>query len=108
MLVVMVYLSACGYADGNVAKIFRATDSNGIACGDPAGPAVNYPYAYFFNPTTLDLSNRYCVMQCPSYSGGSLTTISCYGQANCAYAVTITSSGTYSANPSSTSQIIGY
>jgi hypothetical protein len=56
----------------------------------------------------MDLSNRYCVKECPYFSNGALTTISCYGQASCSYALTITSSGTYSVNPSSTSQIIGY
>lgn len=103
----MVYLSAYGYANGNPSKVFRATDSNGNVCGDPSGVAANYPYAYFYNPTSLDLSNRFCVASCPYFSSGSLTTLSCYGQ-TCNYAVTITSSGTYTVNPSSTSVIIGY
>lgn len=108
MIAAMVYMTAYGYANGTPSKIFRATDSNGVVCGDSTGPAANYPYAYFFNPTTLDLTNRYCVTQCPSFSNGALTTLSCYGQASCNYALTITSTGTYSVNPSSTSQIIGY
>jgi hypothetical protein len=57
----MVYISAAAYATGNLSVIFRATDSNGIVCGDPSGVAANYPYAYFYNPTTGDLSNRYCI-----------------------------------------------
>lgn len=61
MLAAMVYFSAYGYANGNTSKPFRATDMNGNVCGDPDGLAVNYPYAYFFNPTSGDLSNRYCV-----------------------------------------------
>lgn len=108
MLGAMVYMSAYGFSNGNTTKIFRATDSNAVVCGDPSGPAASYPYAYFYNPTTMDLSNRYCVTECPYFSNGALTTLSCYGQASCAYAVTVTSSGTYSTNPSSTSQIIGY
>jgi hypothetical protein len=108
MIVAMIYISSYAYANGNLTKIFRATDSNGIACGDPTGPAANYPYAYFYNPTTGDLTNRYCVTSCPYFSGGSLTTLSCYNQGSCTYALSITSSGTYSLNPSSTTQIIGY
>lgn len=46
---------------------------------------------------------------CPYFdNSGSLTTIECYGQASCTYVVTIDSSGSYSANPSSTTEIIGY
>lgn len=104
----MVAISSNAYVNGNLDKIFRATDSNGVACGDPTGPAANYPYAYFFNPTTGDLSNRYCVTACPYFSSGALTTLTCYNQANCAYALTVTSSGAYSVSPSSTTQIIGY
>lgn len=108
MVVAMIAMSSNAYSTGNLSKIFRATDSNGVACGDPSGVAANYPYAYFYNPTSGDLSNRYCVTSCPYFSSGSLTTVTCYGQASCTYALTITSSGTYSVNPSSTSQIIGY
>jgi hypothetical protein len=108
MVAAMVYMSVYGYTNGNLAKPFRATDMNGNVCGDPAGVAANFPYAYFFNPTTLDLSNRYCVAACPSYSNGALTTLSCYGQSSCSYALTILSNGSYSVNPSSTSIIIGY
>jgi hypothetical protein len=108
MVVAMVVISSNAYANGNLNKIFRATDSNGNACGDPTGPAANYPYAYFYNPTTGDLTNRYCVDACPYFSGGSLTTINCYNQADCSYALTITSSGAYSVSPTSTTQIIGY
>lgn len=75
MLVAMIYFSAYGYANGNTSKPFRATDMSGNVCGDPNGVAVNYPYAYFFNPTSGDLTNRYCVKQCPYFSSGSLTTI---------------------------------
>jgi hypothetical protein len=107
VLVGMVYLSAYGYSNGSPTKVFRATDSNGNVCGDPNGVAANYPYAYFYNPTSLDLSNRFCVQECPYFSSGSLTTLSCYGQ-TCNYAVTITSTGTYTTNPASTSVIIGY
>jgi hypothetical protein len=61
MIVAMIVISSTAYANGNLSKIFRATDSNGNACGDPSGPAAAYPYSYFYNPTTGDLSNRYCV-----------------------------------------------
>ncbi len=108
MLVAMGYMSIYGYTNGNLSKPFRATDMSGNVCGDPDGVAKDYPYAYFFNPTTGDLSNRYCVKECPYFSSGTLTTISCYGQASCTYAVTISSSGAYNTNPSSTSDIIGY
>lgn len=108
MVVAMIVMSSNAYSTGNLSKIFRATDSNGVACGDPSGVAASYPYAYFYNPTSGDLSNRYCVASCPYYSSGSLTTISCYGQVSCTYALTVTTTGTYSVNPSSTSQIIGY
>ena len=104
----MVYMSIYGYTNGNLSTPFRATDMNGNVCGDPNGPAANYPYAYFFNPTTLDLSNRYCVAACPSYSANTLSTLSCYNQSSCSYAVTIYPNGSYSANPSSNSVIIGY
>ena len=103
MIVAMVYMSIYGYTNGNLSKPYRATDSNGIICGDPGGVAEAYPYAYFYNPTTLDLSNRYCVQSCPYFdSTGSLTTLSCYGQSNCSYVVTVDSSGSYTTNPSST------
>ena len=92
--------------NGNLSKPYRATDKNGVVCGEPGGVAEAYPYAYFYNPTTYDLSNRYCVTQCPYFSGGSLTTLSCYGT-SCSYAVTIDSSGSYSSAPSTT-DIIGY
>ena len=68
MLGAMGYLSIYGYVNGNLDKPFRATDMNSIVCGDPNGVAVDYPYAYFFNPTTGDLSNRYCVKQCPYFN----------------------------------------
>jgi hypothetical protein len=109
MVAAMVYMSIYGYTNGNLSKPYRATDSSGNVCGEPGGAAESYAYAYFFNPTTLDLSNRYCVKACPSFdASGTLTAIECYGQASCAYVVTIDSSGSYSANPSSTSDIIGY
>ncbi len=108
MAVGMVYLASYGYTNGNTSKIFRATDSNANVCGLPGGVAANYPYAYFYNPTTLDLSKRYCVQTCPSFVNGALSTLSCYGQANCAYSLTVLASGSYSTSPSSTSQIIGY
>ena len=108
MVAAMVYMSIYGYTNGNLSKPFRATDMNGNVCGDPSGVAANYPYAYFFNPTTLDLSNRYCVDSCPSYSNAALSTLSCYGQASCSYAVTILANGSYSVSPTSTSLIIGY
>ena len=104
----MVYISSAAYATGNLQSIFRATDSNGVPCGDPKGLAASFPYAYFYNPTTADLSNRYCVKECPFFSSGALTTLSCYGQATCTYDLSVTSTGTYSVNPSSTSQIIGF
>ena len=109
MIGAMGYMSIYGYTNGNLSRPYRATDSSGNACGEPGGAAELYPYAYFFNPTTLDLSNRYCVKACPYFdNSGSLTTIECYGQGSCNYAVTVDSSGSYSANPSTTTEIIGY
>lgn len=67
MVVAMVVISSNAYANGNINKIFRATDSNGVACGDPTGAAADYPYSYFYNPTTGDLTNRYCVQSCPYF-----------------------------------------
>ena len=107
MIVAMGYFSIYGYMNGNLSTPYRATDSNGNQCGLPGGAAEAYPYAYFYNPTTLDLSNRYCVQSCPSFSSGSLSTISCYNQSSCNYAVTIDSSGAYSVSPTTT-DIIGY
>ena len=108
MIVAMVYFSIYGYTNGNLSKPYRATDSNGIICGEPGGVAELFPYAYFFNPTTLDLSNRYCVVTCPSFdSTNTLSTLNCYGT-TCTYALTIDSTGSYSVNPTTTSQIIGY
>ena len=106
MIVAMVYFSIYGYINGNLSTPYRATNSNNIICGEPGGVAETFPYAYFYNPTTFDLSNRYCVKECPYFSSGSLTTLNCYGGA-CTYTVTIDSSGAYSTSPS-TSSIIGY
>jgi hypothetical protein len=108
MCCAMVYMSAYGYTNGNLARVFRATDMNGIVCGEPGGVAENFPFAYFFNPTSADLTNRYCVDVCPTFVSGTLTTINCYGVGSCIYALTITSTGTYTVNPTSTGQIIGY
>ena len=107
MVVVMIYVSAHGYANGNLSKPFRATDANGVVCGEPGGEAESYPYAYFFNPTTFTLENRVCVKACPSYQSGTLSTLDCYAS-SCTYSVTILSDGTYSANPSTTTEVIGY
>jgi len=35
----MIYISASAYSLGNLNTIYRGTESNGIACGDPKGPA---------------------------------------------------------------------
>jgi hypothetical protein len=104
----MVYMSIYGYTNGNLSIPFRATDMYGNVCGAPNGVASSYPYAYFFNPTTFDLSNRYCVQSCPSYSSGTLSTLTCYNQSSCSYSVSIYGNGSYSANPASSSVIIGY
>ena len=39
MIVAMVYFSVHGYVNGNISKPYRATDSNGVICGDPGGVA---------------------------------------------------------------------
>lgn len=39
MIVAMVYMSIYGYTNGDLNKPYRATDSNGIVCGDPGGVA---------------------------------------------------------------------
>jgi len=38
-LVAMAYCAIQGYANGNTSKIWRATDTAGIACGFPGGVA---------------------------------------------------------------------
>jgi hypothetical protein len=105
----MIYLTAHGYANGNPAKIFRATDQNGLVCGEPGSLTESYPYAYFYNPTSLDLSKRYCVKTCPDRSTGALpATLDAYPTA-VTFAITISSTGTPSTPIAGTgSLVIGY
>ena len=39
MIVAMVYFSAYGYMNGNINRPYRATNSNGVVCGEPGGVA---------------------------------------------------------------------
>jgi hypothetical protein len=52
--------------------MWRATDSNGVVCGDSSGAASAYPYSYFYQPLS-GTSYRFCVDSCPAYSGGIIT-----------------------------------
>lgn len=103
----MVYLTIYGYMNGNPAAIFRGVDLNGIACGDPKGVAAAFPYIYFVTPAA-EISKRYCVVACPSFSGTALTALSCYG-ATCTYTYQYNSA--YTLSPSGapgSNDIIGY
>ena len=61
----MFYCAIQGWANGDTTKIFRATNSNGDVCGEKGGVAEQYPYAYFYQPTT-SVNLRYCVQSCPT------------------------------------------
>lgn len=107
----MVYFTYHAYYYGNPSLIYRGTDTGGIdICGQPGTVTADFPYVYFYDPTTLDLSLRYCVDQCPSYQSGALTpsALNTYAGA-VAFTITIDQTGTYSGTPGAAgSNIIGY
>ncbi len=74
----MLYCAIQGYANGDTSKIWRATDTNGVVCGQSGGVAQDYPYSYFWSPLNTT-SNRFCVKSCPT----STVQPDCYGT-NCA------------------------
>ena len=88
----MGYCAIQGYANGNVDKIWRATDTNGVVCGDSNGAAYAFPYAYFYNPLA-SINNRYCVDKCPAYVSGAIAAPWCYG--GCTGWTQINEDGTY-------------
>ena len=90
----MFYCAIQGWANGDTSKIFRATNSNGDICGLKGGPAENYPYAYFYQPTT-STSLRYCLDSCPTSS--SVTPLNCYPSCASVSWLRIPSSGFLSA-----------
>lgn len=74
----MFYCAIQGWANGDTDKIFRATDENGIVCGEKGGLAQDYPYSYLYNPIS-STGKRYCVKTCPI----NATVPDCYS-VNCA------------------------
>lgn len=112
-VVAMVVLAIYSYTYGDTHNIYRATDSNGNICGKTGTSTETYPFAYFYNPTTMDLSKRTCVAACPSYtSSGTLTALPCFPTPqlpNCSYTITVRPDGTYNkSGNATTSDIIGY
>ena len=102
----MIYCVAIAFAKGNPNNVFRATDKFGNICGQTGTVTADYPYAYLYSPTQY-ISNRVCVQKCPYFSSGTLTTLNCYGM-TCTYAITVNATGSFSVNPSSSSQVVGY
>jgi hypothetical protein len=109
-LVGMVGVAIYAYSTGSTQNIYRATDNNGNICGGTNSSAVNYPYSYFYNPKSLDLSNRICVSSCPSYNNNTLSTLNCFTNpsvSSCAYTMTILQDGSASKTITD-SDFIGY
>lgn len=106
----LLVLAFCSYSYGNTYNIFRATDNNSNICGQTPA-TVSYPYSYFYNPTTSDLSNRVCVKSCPTFdSSGTLTTLDCKTNSkidHCTYDSSVGKDGKMSGTPSKT-DLIGY
>lgn len=107
----MIALAIYAYSETNTNNIYRATDENQDICGQTGTKTEAYPYAYFYNPTTKDLSKRVCTKNCPDFdSTGTLSPLQCYTTAtvpSCAYTVTVTQNGSFSSTPTSSS-FIGY
>lgn len=75
-LAAMIALAIYAYTYGDTSNIYRATDKNGNVCGQKNTITADYPYAYFYNPNTMDLSMRVCTKNCPSFdSSGVLSTL---------------------------------
>ncbi len=72
-------------------------------CGASNTNTSQFPYAYFYNPTSLDLSRRTCVKVCPSYINNSLTNIDCYSTGNnqnkCTFDVIVYQNGSFNTTP---------
>jgi hypothetical protein len=81
-------------------------------CGGSNSVTISYPYTYFYNPTTGDLSHRTCVKSCPNYNSGTLSTIDCYIPGNlqgkCSYDATIGQNNGNLNTTVNTTAIIGY
>ena len=73
----MFYCAIQGFATGNTANIWRATDENGNVCGDTGSTTANYKFSYLYNPL-VSTNNRVCVTACPSYSSGSISALDCF------------------------------
>ncbi len=100
----MAIIAIWAYATGTPNNVFRATEINNNICGLTNSPTAAYPYAYFYNPASLN--NRVCVATCPSYTNGTLSNITCYN-ATCTYTTTVKEDGTPNGSFSNTS-FIGY
>ena len=96
----MIYVTFHAYLNGNPTALYRGIAKNTI-CGEVGGNAENYPYVYFYNPI-YSTDQRVCVASCPTFSSGSLSTVSCYSGhgVSCNYDVSFTSSGTVSVSTS--------
>lgn len=90
----MIYVTIHAYTNGNATALYRGIAKNTI-CGEVGGNAADYPYVYFYNPI-YSTDQRVCVQSCPTFSSGSLSTVSCYSGhgVSCSYDVSFTSSGT--------------
>ena len=110
-VVVMFGFAVYGYSNGDTTNVYRGTDEQGNVCGGSNSSALNFPYTYFYNPTTGNLDRRTCVVSCPGLNGNSPTPIDCYAAGNnvgdCNYTKTVNSSGQLSGTPNQT-EIIGY
>ncbi len=71
--VVMAIFAIWAYATGHPYQAFRATDSNKNVCGLMNSPTADYPYAYLYNP--ISINNRICVKECPFYENGNLKNV---------------------------------
>lgn len=92
------------YAAGTPSNAYRATDLNKNQCGLKNSDTADFPYAYFYNPTSL--GNRVCVKNCPVYSNGTLANLDCYN-ASCTYTAKVKEDGTVDGSFQST-DFIGY
>ena len=89
----LVGFALYGYTNGDTYNVYRATDEKGNVCGGKGSYAKDYPYSYFYNPTTGNLDRRTCVKECPNYNSGSLSNIDCFASGNnkgkCTYDVRV-------------------
>lgn len=87
----LVVIAIWAYSTGSPYNAYRATDLNKNVCGITGTDSADYPFAYFYNPTSTSL--RVCVKECPIYENGNLKDVSCYN-ANCTYTIKIKEDGT--------------